>query len=121
MTALLTARQAAQVFGVTPPTIRRWSRTGRLHAIHTPAGRRYNAWQLALMNGAVIRSEPLSTGRSVPRAMPGGGDCHLTYTPSAGGYSVHCDGCPGWGTWIDSGHDDNDLARLEAMHTGRAA
>jgi hypothetical protein len=34
------------------------------------------------------------------------------------GVAAVCDGCPGWSTGLEDGHDTDAMARLESMHTG---
>jgi excisionase family DNA binding protein len=53
--ALLTPREVAAMFGVTPTTVTRWARTGKLKAVRTPGGhRRYREPEVrALLSDSV--------------------------------------------------------------------
>lgn len=67
MTALLTAREVAELLSVSPETVLRWTRRGELPAIRLPSGAlRYreadlDAWTAARSNP----SRPLDSPRSV--------------------------------------------------------
>ena len=56
---LLTPAEVAQMFRVSPKTVTRWSRAGRISAVRTLGGhRRYRADEVRLLLGKIEHGDP---------------------------------------------------------------
>ena len=75
MERLLSPREAAALLGITPDTLRRWEREGRIQAEWTPGGqRRYREADVKALLGSPTRhvsgSNALSRARAKVRTLP---------------------------------------------------
>jgi len=65
----ITIRQAADLIGVSPATLRNWDRSGKLKAVRNPMNRYrlYRPEDIAVFLAGVIRSEAMETRRREKR------------------------------------------------------
>ena len=69
MERLLSPREAAALLGITPDTLRRWEREGRIQAEWTPGGqRRYREADVKALLGTATPRSSASNARSDARA-----------------------------------------------------